>query len=163
MKNKTILIISWVCVALTMLMIFCFSAEDAEKSTQTSSSVVENVLDIVLPKEEITPEVVKKYQFPFRKAAHFGIYMLLGFCLVNAFEITLNKKWYISYPASVVVSFLYALSDEWHQSFTAGRGPSIKDTFIDLSGAFLGALIYLGFISLYTYLNKKMKNKRPIK
>ncbi|MBQ7412455.1 MAG: hypothetical protein IJW10_06110, partial [Clostridia bacterium] len=67
MKNIIILATSWLCVVLTMVMIFCFSAQNAEKSTETSSSVVENVLDIVMPKEEITPEVVKKYQFPLRK------------------------------------------------------------------------------------------------
>ena len=143
-----------------MVMIFCFSAQNAEKSTKTSSSVVENVLDIVMPKEEITPEVVKKYQFPFRKAAHFGIYMLLGFALANAFKYTLKKKWYISYIASALVSILYAISDEWHQGFSEGRGPSPKDVLIDSSGAILGILLFVAFTYIYFYIIKKISAHR---
>lgn len=160
MKNIIILATSWLCVVLTMVMIFCFSAQNAEKSTETSSSVVENVLDIVMPKEEITPEVVKKYQFPFRKAAHFGIYMLLGFALANAFQYTLNKKWYVSYPASALVSILYAVSDEWHQGFSEGRGPSLTDVLIDSSGAILGILVFITFTYLYCFIIKKISSHR---
>ncbi len=155
MRNKSILALSWVCVALTMIMIFCFSSQNAEKSTETSSSVIENVLDIVMPEEEITPEVVQKYQFPFRKAAHFGIYMLLGFCLANAFQITIKNKWFISYPSSLMVSILYAISDEWHQNFSEGRGPSAKDVFIDSTGAFLGLFVFLLFIYIYSLIKAK--------
>lgn len=163
MKNKIILIASWLCVAITMLIIFGFSSQNAEKSTETSSSVIEDVLDVVLPEEEITPELVKKYQFPVRKAAHFGIYMLLGFCLVNAFEHTVKKKWYISYPCSLIVAALYAISDEWHQSFSDGRGPSAADVLIDSSGALVGIIVFLIFISLYSYIiKKKNSSKKPI-
>lgn len=158
MKNKVILICSWICVALTMLMIFCFSSEDAEKSSETSSEVIEGVLDIVLPKDEITPEVVKKYQFPFRKAAHFGIYMLLGFCLANAFQFSIKKKWYISYPCSLASGIVYSITDEWHQGFSEGRGPSARDVLIDSSGVLVGILIFLAVFYLYNY----MKSKKPI-
>lgn len=160
MKSKIILSLSWICVVLTMAMIFFFSSEDSKKSTQTSTDVIEDVLDIVLPKDEITPTVVEKFQFPFRKAAHFGIYMLLGFCLANAFQNTIRNKWYISYPCALVTSILYAISDEWHQNFSDGRGPSFKDTLIDSSGALVGILVFLAFVSLYLHFKN---SKKPIK
>lgn len=161
MRNKIILVISWLCVAITMVMIFSFSAQNAEESSETSSTVIENVLGVVMPKEEITPEVVKKYQFPFRKVAHFGIYMLLGFCLANAFDNTIKKKWYISYPSALLAGALYAISDEWHQNFSDGRGPSAIDVLIDSSGALLGILIFIGFVYLYNYI-KARKTQKPI-
>lgn len=147
-----------------MAMIFGFSAEDSNKSSDTSSEVIEDVLDIVLPKEEITPSVVKKYQFPFRKAAHFGIFMLLGFALANAFNITISKKWYFSYPSAIAVSILYAISDEIHQKFSDGRVPSFRDVMIDSLGAVMGVLIFVAFITLYSYFSSKSNiNKKPIK
>lgn len=160
MKNVIVLIGSWLCVFATMLMIFCFSSQNAEKSTETSAGVVENVLSIFLPKEEITPEVVKKYQFPFRKAAHFGIYMLLGFSIINAFENTINKRKYISYILSLIVSALYAVSDEWHQNFSAGRGPSAIDVLIDTSGAVIGIALFFLFMKMY---QKILSSKKPIR
>ncbi|MBQ8738060.1 MAG: VanZ family protein [Clostridia bacterium] len=156
MRKSIVLTLSWACVLLTMIMIFCFSAEDAEKSTQTSSGVIEDVLDIVLPKDEITPEVVKKYQFPFRKAAHFGIYMLLGFSLANAFLSTVKGKKYISYICALACGILYAILDEWHQNFSDGRGPSARDVLIDSSGALVGILIFV----LFMYIFNRIKSKK---
>ena len=158
MKEKIILIASWLCVLLTMVMIFCFSAEDAEKSSQTSAGVIEDVLDTVLPEDQVTPELVKKLQFPFRKLAHFGIFMLLGFCLSNAFEKTIRKKWYISYPCALICGILYAISDEWHQNFSSGRGPAFKDVLIDSAGVIIGIAVFVLFICIF----KSIKAKKPI-
>lgn len=36
---------------------------------------------------------------------------------------------------SVLISFLYAVSDEYHQSFVPGRGPAFRDVLIDTIGA----------------------------
>ncbi len=43
---------------------------------------------------------------------------------------------------SVFLTFLYAVIDEYHQSFTPGRHSSGKDVFIDVCGA-LTALVML--------------------
>ena len=156
MKNKAIIIVSWVLVLAAMLMIFNFSSETGEVSTQTSAGVVVEVLDVFMEKEDITPEVVQKYQFPIRKLAHFGIYMLLGFCLMNAVEKSFRFKVYISIAMSFVLSFVYACSDEFHQSYTESRGPSFIDVLIDSSGALVGIFVFILFIWL---INKFLKRK----
>ena len=88
-SRKLVIILSWLCVMATMTMIFLFSSQNAEKSTETSTGFVEDVLQTVLPKDEVTPELVQRTQMviPFRKIAHFGIFMLLGFSLINAFAL----------------------------------------------------------------------------
>ena len=43
---------------------------------------------------------------------------------------------------AIVLSTLYASSDEFHQSFTPGRTPSVSDVGIDTFGATLGALAW---------------------
>lgn len=149
MKNKITIILSWALVLLTMVIIFNFSAESSEKSSITSGDVVEQVLGIFMEKEEITPPVVKKYQFPIRKAAHFGIYMLLGFCMMSAFEKTFKIKYLLNILFSGFSCILYAISDEIHQSFSVDRGPRIVDVVIDSVGATVGVLTFVGLIFLY--------------
>lgn len=45
------------------------------------------------------------------------------------------------YFSTIFLSFIYALSDEFHQSFIVGRTATIRDIFFDLSGIFLGLLV----------------------
>ncbi len=160
MKKKIILIIaSWAMVLASMLMIFNFSEEDAEASTETSGGVIKDVLDVFMPEEEITDEVVKKFQFPVRKAAHFGVFMLLGFCMANAFRNTINFKIIYIYLISFASVVLYASLDEFHQSFTADRGPSFKDVLIDSSGGLVGICLFALMIFLFNkYLIKKIRH-----
>ena len=46
-----------------------------------------------------------------------------------------------NYFSSIFISFIYALSDEFHQSFIIGRTATIRDVFFDLSGIFFGLLV----------------------
>ncbi len=41
---------------------------------------------------------------------------------------------------AVLLTMLYALADEWHQSFVAGRSPDLLDVLTDLGGATFAAL-----------------------
>jgi VanZ family protein len=42
-----------------------------------------------------------------------------------------------------LIAFTYAVSDEIHQSFVPGRGPSALDAGIDLLGALIGTSAYV--------------------
>ena len=157
MKFKRIIIIaSWLTVLATMVIIFYFSAQSAEKSSQTSGGVIEEILGVVLPKEEITEEIIEKYQPPFRKIAHFCIFMLLGFCLINAFQNSFKFKCLLKFILSFFCAALYAIFDEIHQGFIEDRGPAIKDVLIDSSGGIIGILAYIMMI----YIINKLKLKR---
>jgi VanZ family protein len=61
-----------------------------------------------------------------------------------------NKRWLVW-----VLVILFALSDEYHQSFVAGRYSSIWDVLVFDN---IGALLSLGLTSLN--LNKKKKTTR---
>ena len=67
------------------------------------------------------------------KIAHFFLYFCLGFCFYKSFK-HLNFNYLKSNILSVIFSFLYACSDEFHQLFVAGRSGSFIDVLIDLSG-----------------------------
>lgn len=68
-----------------------------------------------------------------RKTGHAAAYGLLALAVWHALAATSRLR-----PARAwawVATVLYAASDEFHQSFTPGRGPSARDVAIDASGA----------------------------
>ncbi|OGS19226.1 MAG: hypothetical protein A2219_08140 [Elusimicrobia bacterium RIFOXYA2_FULL_50_26] len=46
------------------------------------------------------------------------------------------------FSAAIIFSIFYAATDEFHQSFVPGRGPSVIDVGIDTAGVFAGFFIY---------------------
>jgi VanZ family protein len=43
--------------------------------------------------------------------------------------------------ASLFTGFIYACTDEFHQYFIPGRGPSFRDVLVDTSGVVLGVVL----------------------
>ena len=75
-----------------------------------------------------------EYDFILRKIAHITEYFILVFLLYRAFKgsFAMDVSRIFIYPA--LLSFLYAVSDEIHQSFVPGRDCSIRDVLIDSIG-----------------------------
>ena len=44
---------------------------------------------------------------------------------------------------ALVFCFLYACTDEYHQTFVPGRAGALKDVFVDLAGAAFGLVLVL--------------------
>ncbi len=71
-----------------------------------------------------------------RKMAHMGSYALLTFLWWRALVRHTRHPLVIA----VAISLLYAISDEWHQSFIEGRNGSPVDVGIDAVGIGAAAL-----------------------
>ena len=82
-------------------------------------------------------EALATIHFIVRKVAHFMEYAILGFLAARAFRT--HQRWFLISLALIVV---YALFDEYHQSFVPSRTASIYDSFIDMTGG-LSALIFV--------------------
>ena len=149
-----------VLIIINCIVIFNFSAQDSEKSSKTSGVVVNRVVNTISSvnkkvKEESLRDIVTFYT---RKAAHFSIYTLLGIWLMNeanTFDISKKRKMFIS----VMFGLLYAVSDEFHQSFVGGRSPEVRDVCIDTCGVLFGTIIVI----IINKIVHKMKqsNKLP--
>lgn len=75
------------------------------------------------------------FDFIFKKGAHMFVYAVLYGLLFRARLQTVNQKISKkSYIFPILISFLYAISDELHQSTVAGRHPSIRDIGFDMLG-----------------------------
>ena len=71
-----------------------------------------------------------------KKGAHFSVYALLALLLWRALEWR-EHAWAWSWLLTV----LYAVSDEYHQSFVANRHPQASDVLIDACGAATALLL----------------------
>ena len=77
-----------------------------------------------------------------RKSAHFISYLILGFLVSYAMKNeTFAASAWKRRRISLLICVAYAISDEFHQIFVPGRGPLLKDVFIDASGAAIGIVL----------------------
>ncbi len=82
------------------------------------------------------------YDIILRKMAHVFVFGVLARLLARAFTGSAFWSWKKIFACSLVVSALYACSDEYHQSFVPGRSASVVDISIDTVGAWCA----LGFM-----------------
>jgi VanZ family protein len=66
-----------------------------------------------------------------RVVAHFGEYALLAALWVWALAPLLGRR---AYLVAAAIAFVYALSDEFHQSFVEGRDADPLDVLADAAG-----------------------------
>ena len=72
--------------------------------------------------------------FVVKKSAHIFEYAVFSFLLYRALRgsgVSAKKSVYYSF----LIAVLYGLTDEFHQSFTPGREPKLRDVFFDSFGA----------------------------
>jgi VanZ family protein len=69
-----------------------------------------------------------------KKGGHMTGYALLALSLVRG----QGKTGWKAYLLVWIGCLLYAVSDEFHQSFVSGRNPAPTDVGIDLVGSFIG-------------------------
>lgn len=126
--DKTISL--WLPVILWALLIFMFSAHPTNSVSQ-----------------------VQLADFAVKKTAHIVEYAIFATLFYRAlYSSGVSKKEAAVY--SVILAILYGASDEFHQSFTPGREPKLRDVFFDTTGAF--AAIY----SIFNLLPKAPKRVR---
>lgn len=80
------------------------------------------------------------------KAAHIFLYFVLYFCFYRGTKNIL---------LAMVLTILYALSDEFHQQFVPTRTGQLTDVLIDAVAASVAGLVLWTF---YQDLPKKLKN-----
>ena len=144
--------LSLLLVIAVMVMIYGFSAQTGAESGAMSGRITTWVLNLVVPGfGDFSPEKQETIRstvgFVVRKLAHFSEYALLGFSLMLHIaqiekKITVRLPWLWAWA----VGTIYAASDEFHQGFVAGRGPSVRDVMIDSTGVIAGALLLLWII-----------------
>lgn len=141
-----------------MGVIFAFSAQDAKKSLDTSNKVIVVSAEVIKKRPLTTAEkttVIDKYKVFIRKTAHFTIYFILGiliYSFVKDYYPNSSKLIFLS----LLVCFLYATSDELHQTFTLGRTPQVRDVLIDTCGSLISIM---ALFSISKFRQRYIKNR----
>ena len=167
-KNLIIKIISWLLVIIWMIIIFIFSnmsgIESNKKSEKTINNIIEKTIDttndIGITNKNVSEKNIKKItknlNYSFRKCMHASIYLILCLLIINALKLYGINSYKLCF-ISLLICFIYACIDEYHQTFILGRTGQFKDVLIDITGSEIGYLIYLIFISFKNLYNKNIK------
>lgn len=174
MKLNKKIILSIILVIVWMIFIFIFSEMPSDESNKKSKYVISKAVETVEKttektngeKNDITENINKpkevemdnknsiitnKLNSPLRKCAHASVYLILSIFVTNAILEIKNKLKFQYGIVSIIFSFLYACTDEFHQLYVQGRTGQFTDVLIDTLGAILGFVLF--------YLIYKIKHK----
>lgn len=125
---------------LLLWLLFISFASTSEFSAGNTSQIVRPILLWLFP--NISEARLATIHFLTRKAAHFSEYAVLAFLARRAFITSMNafirQHWF---RLGLLLVILYALLDEFHQSFVPSRTASIYDSAIDVAGGLTVLLI----------------------
>lgn len=152
--------VSWIPVIIVMVIIFVFSSKPAVSSNESSLIVADHILSVYENTTQAQLDTEKRYQVletintVVRKGSHFCEYALLA--------ITLGFHFYIHgfmgmrlFVLSILLSTIYAASDEFHQTFVPGRSGQFRDVMIDTLGAVAGLLFFFLVLMIYDSHRKR--------
>lgn len=148
-QNAWVRAVTTVLTLAVMVMIFCFSMENAETSDRRSGFIAMPLIRLTHPDYDLLDEASQEEIYAgvslvVRKCAHFTEYMMLGFltrlCLESWFGHRMKK-----YRILALIGFgtgtAYACTDEAHQLGVEGRFGEWKDVLVDASGVLLGVVL----------------------
>lgn len=166
-KKKFIIIFF---IIIWCIVIFVFSSMSGDESNIKSKETINNVIDKTLevtnnsgitnkhPSENKMNNVINKLNKPLRKCMHASVFFILAILIylgLKSFEIRGFKLSIIP----IVVCFLYACSDEYHQTFVDDRTSEFTDVLIDTVGAIIGIII-INIIVKTVYKIKERKREK---
>jgi len=129
-KSAEKIILYWLPVILWAAIIFTFSANP---TTSTSE--------------------IHWQDFLIKKTLHILFFGTLATLLYRALRVSGVGKFRAGYT-TIIITFLYGVTDEIHQSFTPGRMPRVYDVAFDTIGAILAVFV------IWKYLPRHQKLRR---
>lgn len=150
MSKKGKLGIAWGLLIFWMLLIFFMSNQPADVSNAQSNFVLDLIRNAGIHIEEQYVAVIITF---IRKGAHFSEYTILGLLGYNVirYYISTRKARFLA----LILVFLYACSDEFHQIFIPGRAGRFTDVIIDTCG---GAFSFI-IVGMINIKNKWLSDK----
>jgi VanZ family protein len=126
---------------LLLWILFISFASTSEFSAANTSQIIRPILLWLFP--NISEARLATIHFLTRKAAHFTEYAVLAFLARRAFITSssafIQRCWF---QLALLLVVVYALLDEFHQSFVPSRTPSIYDSAIDVAGGITVLLLF---------------------
>ncbi|RXT02870.1 VanZ family protein [Ammoniphilus sp. CFH 90114] len=154
----------WIPVVLWMAIIFWFSSEpysNQDLRPWLKQNVPEAALKERLQHVRVnyngseisiqTKGVQGFLEFFIRKGAHIFVFAVLAFLVYWALTLTWRTEKY-NFWIAFIVSLIYAMLDEWHQSFNPERTAKWADVGIDAVGIVFGLLFAVAIRKIWGML-----------
>jgi VanZ family protein len=127
----------WLPVALWAGIIFFFSTEHF--SAANTSGTLNSLLSWLLP--GLTADQFESIHVAIRKLGHWSAYFVFAVLIMRALRDETTGSWKPRHLTwCLLIVFLWAAGDEFHQSLTPDRTSTFTDVMIDLFGGICGAL-----------------------
>ncbi len=145
--------LSWLPAVIMMGIIFYFSSKPAAVSGESSLAISQRIVKIYEEATDTQIEEAKRadaldqVDHIVRKTAHFVEYAVLAAAVALHFTLWKEGKgWRLGVP--ILITALYAATDELHQVFVPGRSGQLSDVILDSCGAVAGVLFFALFLSI---------------
>ncbi len=141
-SHRIRLLVFGMLLLLVMLLIFYMSGRSGSDSRQMSDQFSDSFLGRILIR--ILPLLTENDRTSIRKYAHVFEFFCLGissFLFFHELFWRKNRRLVKSPLTASVWSFLYACSDEWHQTFVPERAGRLTDLRFDAAGFMTGIVL----------------------
>ena len=144
MRQKAVSLLSVAALVFSLSAIYLLSAQSADQSNQLSFQARDLIIHYLRSVDPSLQLDLRTANLLFRKVAHFTLYALVGLLMLNLLRrLGISRRKAVI--GTLIIGLLYAVSDEFHQSFT-GRQPLFADILLDAFGVVAGVGLY-GFIA----------------
>lgn len=158
---KKISVMSCIATVVIMALIFWFSSQNSDDSSDVSRGFMMFLIDLFPGSSDLSAdaklELIYSLHGVVRKIAHFSIYTALGLssaaAVLSISGMSVKRSMLISVPFCA----LYSFTDEIHQSFVSGRSGELRDMLIDTSGALFGGLLLMIIVTAAVSLKHKKR------
>ncbi len=124
---------AWLLPVSWMAIIYLFST-DLFSAAETGR-ILSLVAAYLFP--HLSPQVLEGFHHVIRKLGHVTEYGILATLLFRAFRLGAHRGFVQAGVKTLLVVFVYAVTDEFHQCFVPSRSPSLRDVGLDILGAIL--------------------------
>lgn len=128
------LFIAWVPTVAWLCLLAAFSSDTF--SAEHTGKLLHKILNLLFG--EISQQRFDAIHFLVRKSAHFCSYGILSAFAFFSWRTTFStlKAWSVRWSGlALLLTFLAASADEYHQSFVPSRTSSPRDVMLDMVGA----------------------------
>ncbi|SEM39273.1 VanZ like family protein [Syntrophus gentianae] len=130
----------WLPVLLWMGVIFGMST--GTFSADHTSRFIGPLLHFLFP--GLPEQDIELFHGMIRKAGHVSEYFILGLLFFHGVRGNSSQRWRLRWALTAILAVvLFALSDEYHQSWVASRTASLVDVSIDSVGGVLSQIAIL--------------------
>lgn len=142
--------------------IFRLSGMNSNSPNGASTGIVERAISKVLdatneagitsshPDDEKLTKAAELINTPLRKVVHATVYFVLALLLLTISRVIFGGKKYLpSCIIAVSLCFIFAMTDEYHQTFIDGRTGQVMDVTIDTAGACVGTLLFSSYYLIW--------------